>query len=98
MSDATRRTIRTILAAALTLAVMVPVALHEAGITVDQLPRWAVAALAVLAAFTRIMNTPAVEAFLRQFAPWLAAAPAAPVIGGADPTAPVVFTDDQVSS
>jgi hypothetical protein len=99
ISDATRRTIRTSLAAVLTIAVLVPVALHEAGITTDMLPRWAVGLLALLAAFTRIINTPAVEAFFRTFAPWLAVAQP-PVIGGVDPTAPIVIlpNDDQVSS
>lgn len=104
LSDAARRTIRTALAAVLTVAALVPVALHEAGVSTDALPRWALGVIALLAAFTRIMNTTAVETFLQQFAPWLSATGTTPppaVIGGADPTAPVVVgtTDsDQVAS
>ncbi|WP_424888103.1 hypothetical protein [Streptomyces sp. XH2] len=62
MTDATRRTIRTTVQTAITLAALLPVIVDAAGIPAT-LP-WAAGALAVAAGLTRIMAIPGVQALL----------------------------------
>jgi hypothetical protein len=71
MSDATRRTVRTTLAALLALAAMAPVLVREAGLDPGRWP-WLATVLAACAALTRIMAAPQVEVFLQTYVPWLA--------------------------
>jgi hypothetical protein len=66
-----KRTVRTALQVTLALAVMLPLLVQTVGLD-PQLP-WLAGVLAVAAAFARVMALPQVEAFLRRFAPWLAA-------------------------
>lgn len=77
-ADPTRRwrsTLRTVLQAAIALAVIAPVLVTEAGLDPAALP-WLAGVLAVAAAVTKFMANPVVEAFLHRWVPWLAAAPA----------------------
>ncbi|MEU3350271.1 hypothetical protein [Streptomyces sp. NPDC037389] len=71
MTDATRRTIRTTVQTAITLAALLPVIVDAAGIPAT-LP-WAAGALAVAAGLTRIMAIPGVQALLPR---WLRIEPA----------------------
>lgn len=66
-----RKTLRTVLQAALALAVVLPVVAETVGLDSKVYP-WVAAVLAAAAAFTRVMALPSVEAFLRRFVPWLA--------------------------
>lgn len=68
-----QRTLRTVFQALIALAVMVPLLVSQAGLDSDRWP-WLAGVLAVAAIITRIMATPAVEAFLQRFLPWLSAA------------------------
>ena len=67
-----RSTARTIFQATIALAAMWAVVVQALG-----LPDWAWVgtSVAVAGAITRVMALPVVEAFLRRFLPWLAAAP-----------------------
>lgn len=75
-----RSTLRTIFQALVGLAALAPLiaaAVEEAtGYDLDGVP-FIVVALAASAAVTRVMAIPQVEAFLKRFLPFLAAAPAA---------------------
>ncbi|MEV4739785.1 hypothetical protein [Streptomyces sp. NPDC049555] len=62
MTDATRRTIRTTVQTAITLAALLPAIIDASGIPAT-LP-WAAGALAVAAGLTRIMAIPGVQALL----------------------------------
>ncbi|MFF4748450.1 hypothetical protein ACWD5R_01035 [Streptomyces sp. NPDC002514] len=62
MSEAAKRTLRTVVQTAVGLCVLLPTAARAAGIP-DTLP-WAAGALAVAAAVTRAMAVPAVQALL----------------------------------
>lgn len=71
-----RRTARTVFAAVVGLAAMLPLiygaaAQHDPG----EATGWAALVLAIAGAVTRVMALPAVEAFLQQFVPFLAAQP-----------------------
>ncbi|MGW4217821.1 hypothetical protein ACWEJZ_12485 [Streptomyces bacillaris] len=66
MSDAARRTARTVLQTALALAVLLPALVDASGVPAT-LPRVA-GALAVAGAVTRVMAVPGVQALLP---PWL---------------------------
>lgn len=67
-----RKTARTVLQVALSLAVVLPIVAQTVGLDPEVYP-WMAAVLGAAAAFTRVMALPAVEAFLRNFIPWLAA-------------------------
>ncbi len=71
MTDATRRTIRTTVQTAITLAALLPVIIDASGIPAT-LP-WAAGALAVAAGLTRTMAIPGVQALLPA---WLRTHPA----------------------
>lgn len=71
-----RATLRTVLQALVSVCAMLPLLVGASGLD-EQVPAVA-GVLAVAAAVTRIMALPAVEAFLQQFLPWLAAAPRPP--------------------
>ncbi|MFE0699109.1 hypothetical protein [Streptomyces sp. NPDC058872] len=62
MSDAAKRTARTILQAAIGIAVVLPAIVDASGIPAT-LP-WVAGALAVAGAVTRVMAVPAVQALL----------------------------------
>ncbi|MEV0438937.1 hypothetical protein AB0I84_09565 [Streptomyces spectabilis] len=62
MTDATRRTIRTVLQTAVALALALPAIVTTSGIP-ETLP-WVVGALAVAGGLARVMALPAVEALL----------------------------------
>jgi hypothetical protein len=71
-----RRVTRTALAVLVAVCSMVPLIYsaatqHDAG----EATGWAAALLAIAAAITRVLALPAVEAFLQQFLPFLAAQP-----------------------
>lgn len=70
-----RSTIRTVWQAFLGLCVLAPILVQGAGLDPKKLP-WLATVLLVAAAVTRVMAIPAVEAWLRRFVPFLAAAPA----------------------
>lgn len=69
-----RSTVRTVFQALVALAVLFPFLVEASGLTVEDWP-WLAVPLAVAAAVARIMALPQVEAFLRRFLPFLAAAP-----------------------
>ncbi|WP_209021860.1 hypothetical protein [Nocardioides sp. 503] len=69
-----RSTARTVFQAFIGLCVLAPLIVGATGLTVAQLP-WLGVVLGVAAAVTRIMAIPGVEAWLRRFLPFLAAAP-----------------------
>lgn len=69
-----RSTARTVFQALVALAVLFPVLVETAGLDPDSLP-WLAGALAVAGGVARVMADPRVEAFLRRFVPFLAAAP-----------------------
>ncbi len=73
-----RATARTVFQALVALAVIFPILVSTAGLDPESLP-WLAIPLAVAAAIARVMALPQVETFLRQFVPFLAAAPAATV-------------------
>ncbi|MEU5417696.1 hypothetical protein [Streptomyces sp. NPDC020667] len=62
MTDATRRTIRTTVQTAITLAALLPAIVSAAGIP-ETLP-WAAGALALAAGLTRTMAIPGVQALM----------------------------------
>ncbi|MFG2376097.1 hypothetical protein ACGFY9_32055 [Streptomyces sp. NPDC048504] len=62
MSEAAKRTLRTVLQTAVGLCVLLPTVVDAAGVP-DTLP-WVAAALAAAAGVTRIMALPAVQALL----------------------------------
>ena len=62
MTDAARRTIRTLVQTTIALAVMLPAIVEASGIPAS-LP-WVAAALAIAGGLARIMALPAVEALL----------------------------------
>lgn len=74
-----RTTVRTVFQFAVGLAPVLPVIVQASG--VDQTGPAVAGALVISAGVTRVMGLPAVEAFLQNFIPWLAASPKA------DPTA-----------
>lgn len=67
-----RTTVRSIFQALVALAVMAPLLVQTAGLDPAKVPYLA-GFLVVCAAITRLMALPQVEAFLRRFAPFLAA-------------------------
>ncbi|MFC9330113.1 hypothetical protein [Kitasatospora sp. NPDC057015] len=87
MSDATRRTARTVLQSILALSAGLPLLIDEAGLS-RALPVVGVA-LTVATVVTRVMALPAVD---RALPSWLRAADPSPVLPAAapppDPTAP----------
>ena len=68
-----RATVRTAFAVVVALAAMLPLLIAAAGVD-ETLPPVA-GALAIAGAVTRVLALPAVETFLAQFVPWLAADP-----------------------
>lgn len=68
-----RATIRTVFAGVVSLAAIWGLIVQAAGI--DSAGTVVAATLAVAGAVTRILAIPGVEAWLRRFFPWLAAAP-----------------------
>lgn len=70
MTDATRRTVRTVLQAAVAIATVLPAVVDAAGIP-ESLP-WVAGALAVAGGLTRVMALPSVDALLPR---WLRAIP-----------------------
>lgn len=70
----TRTAVRTAFQAFVALCVLFPVLVAQTGLDVDQVG-WLAIPLGVAAAVARIMSLPQVETFLRQFLPFLAAAP-----------------------
>jgi len=67
-----RATVRTVLAALVGVVIILPEVVEAAGIGHIG---WAAAAVAVAGAVTRVLAVPAVDAWLRQYLPWLAAEP-----------------------
>lgn len=63
MDPKIKRTIRTVLQGILTAAVLVPLAVSQAGLSVAQWP-WVAGALGALGIIARIMQTPAAQAIL----------------------------------
>lgn len=72
-----RATVRTVFQLMLALATLLPFIASGIYDDVDQAPVVVGQVLAVAAGVTRVMAAPQVEAFLKRFAPWLAAAPKA---------------------
>jgi hypothetical protein len=66
-----RATLRTVAAAAVAALPIVPVVVHELG--VESVP-WVAGALVIVGGATRVLAMPGVEAWLRRYVPWLAAA------------------------
>jgi len=81
MSDARRRTIRTVFQIVIGLAAGLPLLVHTAGLP-DTLPGLG-AVLAVAAALTRLMALPVVDGWLPG---WLKSAPAKAPLPPLDPT------------
>lgn len=69
-----RATIRTAFQFVLAACLVLPFVVEATGLDPQVYP-WLGAILAVAAAITRVMAVPQVEAFLRRFLPFLAAAP-----------------------
>ena len=67
-----RATIRTIVAAIVGIAPILPIVAKELGI--ESIP-WVAATLAIIASITRILAHPATEAWLKTYLPWMAAEP-----------------------
>lgn len=67
-----RATVRTIVAAVVGLALLGPLVAAELG--VQSVP-WVAGVLAVIGAVTRVLAIPGVEAWMRQYVPWLSAEP-----------------------
>lgn len=70
-----RSTLRTVFQLVVALATLLPFVASGVYDDPDTAPAAVVQVLAVAGAITRVMALPQVEAFLRRFAPWLAAAP-----------------------
>ncbi len=70
-----RATARTVVQAILGLMVLLPLIAEAAGIAAVP---WVAAALGVVAAVTRVLALPQVDAWLRRWLPWLATAPEEP--------------------
>lgn len=68
-----RATVRTVVQVVVALAALAPLVFAQAGVTPAEATGWAAAILGVSATVTRVMALPEVEAFLRVWAPWLAA-------------------------
>ncbi|MER5887310.1 hypothetical protein ABT160_26125 [Streptomyces sp. NPDC001941] len=81
MSEAAKRTARTVLQAAVGIAVVLPALVDASGVPAT-LP-WVAGALAVAGALTRVMAVPALQALLPS---WLRTAPVLP--GDTDATGP----------
>lgn len=74
MSDATRRTIRTVVQVVVGLAAALPLVVATSGLgDVEALAPYVGAALVVAGAITRVMALPVVESFLARYVPWLSA-------------------------
>jgi Flp pilus assembly pilin Flp len=73
-----RATTRTVFQAFIGLCALAPILVAEAGLDPAKLP-WLAVVLAVALAVTRVMAIPGVDAWLRRFLPFLAAAPPADV-------------------
>lgn len=71
-----RSTFRTVFQLVIALATLAPFVAGGIYDDVDQAPIIVTQVLTVAATITRVMAVPQVEAFLRRWAPWLAAAPA----------------------
>lgn len=71
-----RSTARTVFQLVIALATLLPFVAAGVYDDVDQAPVVVGQILTVAATITRVMALPRVEAFLRRWAPWLAAAPA----------------------
>lgn len=76
-----RSTVRTVFQLALALATLLPFVASGVYDDIDQAPVIVGQVLAAAATFTRVMAMTEVEGFLRRWAPWLAAAPAAKTEG-----------------
>lgn len=72
-----RSTVRTVFQLVIALATLAPFVAGGIYDDVDQAPVVVVQVLTVAGTITRVMAVPQVEAFLRRWAPWLAAAPGA---------------------
>lgn len=70
-----RATARTVVQAILGLVVLLPLIAEAAGIAAVP---WVAAALGVVAAVTRVLALPQVDAWLRRWLPWLATSPEEP--------------------
>lgn len=70
-----RTTVRSVFQFTLALASLLPFLAGGVYSDLDQAPVIVGQVLAVAATITRVMALPQVEAFLRRFAPWLAAEP-----------------------
>lgn len=68
-----RTTVRTAFQLVTGIAPMVPLIIDASGL--DEAAAPVAGAIAISAGITRVMALPAVEGFLRRWAPWLAAAP-----------------------
>lgn len=86
-----RATVRTAFQILVFLAAFLPVALPVLGVSTTV--GWGAVALAAALGVTRLMQTPAVEQLLQDWAPWLASAPRLPVPQGPYPTEPDDFVD-----
>ena len=75
-----RATLRTVVAALIALAVVLPQILTEAGLHETA---YGAQAIAVIATVTRVLAIPGVDEWLRQWLPWLASAPRSEVPPGA---------------
>lgn len=72
VSSGNKKTFRTVFQALVGLCTLTPFVLAAAGINAERVA-WAAGVLAVTGAVTKVMNLPQVEAFLRLYAPFLAA-------------------------
>jgi hypothetical protein len=70
MAHPWRATVRTLFAAVVGFAAMWGVVVQAAGL--DPSVEWVSASIAATGAVTRVMALPVVDAFIRQFVPWLA--------------------------
>lgn len=68
-----RTTLRTTVAAAWGLIPLWPIIVGE--LNLDQATPWVAGSLVATAAFTRLASNPRIEAWLTEWAPWLAADP-----------------------
>lgn len=71
-----RSTVRTVVQLVLAVATLVPLVAAGVYVDLEQAPAIVGQVLAAAAVITRVMALTAVEAFLKQWAPWLAADPA----------------------
>lgn len=86
-----RATVRTAFQILVFLAAFLPVALPVLGVSTTV--GWGAVALAAALGVTRLMQTPAVEQLLQDWAPWLASAPRLPVPSGGYPEEHDDFVD-----